>query len=145
MHLRRHDELLGALDQTAIAEARKRMRPEDLERIVVIKRNSSCSLKSWCVRHKRHCSAAAATVHAAGTPCVDWSTQPGASHLGEAGTSALAWCCWIAQRLLLREEAILQENVGSFPEQLLASVVSIICLVAYILLVAQGISHPRAD
>ena len=47
----------------------KRMRPEDLERIVVTKRNSSCSLKSWCVRHKRYCSAAAATVHAAGTPC----------------------------------------------------------------------------
>ena len=53
----------------------------------------------------------------AGTPCTDYSLK--GAQLRECGATFLLFLCWVAQRLLLQEDVIVQENVPQFPPELL--------------------------
>ena len=102
------DRLLGNADA---------MRFEDLEEAVVTRRDECVFIKGpKCRRHKRECALTAASIHTAGTPCVTFSKMPGdrpGTKKG-AGYGVLSFMIWVAQRLMLQEQAILHEHVGGF-------------------------------
>ena len=53
-----------------------------------------------------------ACVHAAGTPCTDFSSQGKSEKT--TGHTMLYFIVWAAQRLLLQEDGVLHENVPEF-------------------------------
>ncbi len=99
-----------------------RMYYEDLERAVLEKNGAAVRLQGpRCRRHKRPCVLRRATVHIGGPPCVTWSKMPGDRPGTKKGTGygALPFLVWVAQRLKLREEAFLHENVPEHGVELL--------------------------
>lgn len=58
-----------------------------------------------------------AKLHVAGTPCTDYSLK--GDQLGQAGKTWILFLCWVAQRLFLQEDVIIQENVPQFPVEVL--------------------------
>ena len=56
-------------------------------------------------------------LHLAGTPCTDYSVK--GEQLRQAGLTFILFLCWVAQRLLLQEDIIVQENVPQFPVEVL--------------------------
>ena len=72
-----------------------------------------------CVVCSKLCMYRSATIHVAGTPCVDWSGMPGAKRQGEVGSAAVPFFVWVAMRLLIQEAIIIHENVPKFDVRIL--------------------------
>lgn len=81
--------------------------------------------QSWHLSQPQHNPAflsaalkvSSARLHVAGTPCTDYSLKGG--QLREAGLTFILFLAWCAQRLLLQEDILIQENVPQFPVALL--------------------------
>lgn len=58
-----------------------------------------------------------ASIHIAGTPCADFSVK--GNQMAELGPTFVLFLCWCAQRLLLQESILIQENVHQFKVELL--------------------------
>ena len=70
-------------------------------------------LEAYCQRHMRTCRLQRAMIHAAGSPCPDWSAL--GLHRHAQGTDILCTLVWFALRLHLKEVFIIHENVPAFP------------------------------
>ena len=83
--------------------------------------NKPGAIVPWgtCSVCNAQCQMTTSTIHCAGTPCVDFSSMPGASHMGALGPASVTLFVWIGLRLLLQEPVIIHENVPSFPVSLL--------------------------
>jgi site-specific DNA-cytosine methylase len=76
--------------------------------------------RAFCVKHQKICLSGRASLHIAGTPCIAWSSF--GSRCGASGMTALCFFTWVAQRLVMEEDAILHENVPEFEPALLERV-----------------------
>jgi site-specific DNA-cytosine methylase len=83
----------------------------------VVRTGRAVEQTSMCLRHGRVCTVRSARLHVAGTPCTDWSEL--GLRQGTGGGSAAAFMCWVGMRRCLQEACIIQENVCSFPTELL--------------------------
>ena len=92
-----------------------RMEFEDLLR--VFQDTNLLQKTMWCIVHGKRCTLERAFVHAAGTPCTDWSSQGCRSQSN--GKTMLYTLAWAAQRMILQEECILHENVPEFKVEIL--------------------------
>lgn len=70
-----------------------------------------------CVVHGALCPTGVATIHCAGPPCVDWSSQ--GTRSGELGPTMLPTMAWVAQRRALEEAIVAHENVKQYPVEFL--------------------------
>ena len=66
-----------------------------------------------CVCHNKMCTVERATIHIAGTPCVDWSPM-GSNKKGD-GCTAVVFMVWVFMRLVVQEPIIVQENSDRLP------------------------------
>ena len=66
-----------------------------------------------CLRHNRKCAVKVAKRHLGGTMCTGHSKR--GLGLSLADPNVVHLLCWISQRLDLQEPSILQENVPTFP------------------------------
>ena len=83
---------------------------------------------AYCRVHNKRCRAKRACCHAAGPPCIDWSSQ-WRGHTQQLGSSFLPTIAWIAQRLTLLEEFIVHGNIAAFPAALLEDLMGVACAV----------------
>ncbi len=83
---------------------------------------SAIRTSAHCVLCAGDCHVSAAQLHIAGTPCVDFSTQPGAKRLGTMGGACLPFVVWLALRARVQESIIVHENVRGFNPQTLVAV-----------------------
>ena len=74
---------------------------EDLERLVLQRYNSLIVTRASCSTHGCKCTAGKSRVHAAGNPCVDWSSA--GKRLGGGGETVLVYFVWVAMRLAYQE------------------------------------------
>ena len=72
---------------------------------------------AYCLQHRKRCSLKVAKRHVSGTPCVGHSKRGCGLSLADPGVVHLL--VWISLRLDLQEPSILQENVKSFPCEVL--------------------------
>ena len=98
------DQLLG--------EAAKKLSAKAL--FALLSRPGAVTEQACCVRHGRMCKWPRATLHVAGTPCVDWSRMPGAKKMGLQGKAQVPFIVWVVLRKICREPIICHENVESF-------------------------------
>ena len=92
--------------------------------------------------HTRTCQAKEADLHVAGTPCVDFSSR--GSRQGLAGKTSAALIAWIGQRLRIQEAFIIQENVPSFPTDILQKVLGQVYFIDVVVLDPHAFGWPIA-
>ncbi|CAE7405505.1 unnamed protein product, partial [Symbiodinium necroappetens] len=77
---------------------------------------------AYCEKCSRNCKVSEADLHVGGTPCVDFSSRGQQDQLdGKTTTSLLAF---VAMRREIQEPFFVQENVQSFPDEFLSSMLS---------------------
>ncbi|CAK0807139.1 unnamed protein product [Prorocentrum cordatum] len=115
-----------------------RMKFDDI--VKIFKSGMAIKSKARCRIHCKECDALYCRLHTAGTPCVVWSPQGpqvGVDDL-EFLLCFLAWC---SQRLLIKEDGILHENVPEFPVNLLDMMLGEY-LIETIVLSPLALGHP---
>eukprot|EP00969_Alexandrium_andersonii_P067458 2975894-Alexandrium_andersonii.AAC.1 len=80
------------------------------------------TLSAHCEIHKKCCKLHMARAHVAGTPCTDFSSL--GAERREHGQTTLYLMAWLGLRLQLQEPTVVQENVVSFPPQLISQFLS---------------------
>ena len=81
------------------------------------------------ILHGLLCKVNRAHLHVAGTPCPAWSAQAAGEKKGCSGTTLLPFACWAAQRLLVEEDLICNENVPGIPISLFKTLFDSNCIV----------------
>ena len=77
---------------------------------------------AYCEKCSRNCKVSEADLHIGGTPCVDFSARGQQDQLDGKTTTALL--AFVAMRKELQEPFFVQENVPSFPDEFLSSMLS---------------------
>ena len=79
----------------------------------LMRRGEATVRTAWCFKHGKMCTVdRAADLHAAGTPCTDWSMR-GLMQKAN-GSTWKSFLCWTARRWDFQEPVVLQENVQGF-------------------------------
>ena len=115
-----------------------RMTFEDLMKIIKSKRAITTSM--YCGVHQRKYQCRRAMLHAAGTPCVAWSSQ--GQRVGTSGPTMLAFAAWVGQRLLLQEDAILHDNVPEFNVEVLKKIFEDMYIIESIVVCCSALGQP---
>ena len=90
----------------------------------------------------RTCQAKEVDAHVAGTPCVDFSSR--GNRQGLTGKSCAALLAWMGQRLRIQETFVIQENVTSFPTDVLQRVLGKVYFIDVVLLDPNSFGWPIA-
>ncbi|CAE7293769.1 unnamed protein product [Symbiodinium microadriaticum] len=77
---------------------------------------------AYCEKCSRNCKVSEADLHIGGTPCVDFSSRGQQDQLGGRTTTSLL--AFVAMRREVQEPYFVQENVPSFPDEFLSSMLS---------------------
>ena len=126
--------MLSFIEETMLSQLERDMAvhkysQDDLVNMVksgnLVRELGHCIIHGCSKTKKACCRAVRATMHFAGPPCVDWSTQNTRSaEIREFGTHFLVTLCWCAQRLLVLEPIVLHENILNFKLAVLVSCLS---------------------
>ena len=108
-------ELIAPGIREHMREYGHRLRFDDL--VQLAKKPKFATAHASCMIHRNTCTAQRASLHVAGTPCVDYSSSGKRS--GILGGTLLPFLAWVGQRRTLQEPAILHENVQQFAPELL--------------------------
>eukprot|EP00974_Lingulodinium_polyedra_P106983 10356277-Lingulodinium_polyedra.AAC.1 len=76
----------------------------------------------FCLLHNKCCPVVSTTMHIAGSPCVDWSSQ--GLRKREDGPNMICTMAWVAQRYEAEDAIVFNENVRQFPPDVIMNVLT---------------------
>ena len=114
-----------------------RLRFDDL--VQLAKKPKFAIAHASCMIHRSTCTAQCASLHVAGTPCVDYSSSGKRS--GILGGTLLPFLAWVGQHRTLQEPAILHENVQQFAPELLDKFLGDMCIIQSCVFNAAVLGH----